>query len=134
MNERQWDASYTYDGYCVVSTRFRSVVGNRGARYIELPSEPSFFVLLPSERIRFDPIRRKTTFENFCTDCGRYHDVAGATPAFLREAPPPAELPGTDIDFGSGDEQSPLLVGGPKLAEELRVAALAGLDLRPAIV
>jgi hypothetical protein len=36
---------------------------------------------------------------------------------------------GTDIEFGSGDEQHPLLVVGAKLADELRAAQLLGVDL-----
>lgn len=131
LSKRGLDASYTHDGYFIVSTRFRDVVCERGARYQLLDSEPSFFVLHPAKRIRFDPVRRRTTFENFCNGCGRYHDIAGAIPAFLRSAPPPDELRGTDIEFGGGDEQHPLLIVGPNLAEELEAAGLAGIDLRP---
>ena len=126
-----WDVSYTYDGYFIVSSRFREVLADRGAGYVELPAQPSCFVLVPLERLEFDAMRRGTKFENFCTKCSRYHDVAGATPAFLRFAPPPNELRGTDIEFGSGDEQHPLLVVGSTLADELRAADLSGLDLHP---
>jgi hypothetical protein len=130
LRKRQWDASYTYDGYCIVSARFRDVVRERGARYIALPSEPSFLALFPRERVAFDVERRRTTFQNLCTECGRYRDVAGATPAVLRHPAPPAqEMRGTDIEFGSGDEQHPLLVVGAKLADELRAAQLLGVDL-----
>lgn len=43
LTDRRWDISYTYDGYCIVSQRFSDVLGDRGSRYIELRSEPSFF-------------------------------------------------------------------------------------------
>jgi hypothetical protein len=129
--ERHFDVSFTYDGYCIVSERFRDAVGDRGARYIDLPSEPSFFALFPAARVAFDPVRRRTRFTNHCPDCDRWHEVAGATPAFLLEEPPPTELRGTDVEFGSGDEQHPLLIVGSKLADELRAADLKGVELRP---
>jgi hypothetical protein len=129
---REWDVGYTYDGYCIVSQTFRDALRERGARYIALPSEPSFFVLVPTERIPFDAARRRTAFDNLCADCGRYHDIAGARPVFLKSEPPPDELRGTDVEFGSGDEQHPLLVLGARLAEELHGAGLRGLQLRQA--
>lgn len=85
--ERRFDLSFTYDGYCIVSERFRSVVADRGARYVPLPSEPSFFALFSRQRVPFDAARRQTRFTNRCSECGRWHDVAGATPAFLLEDP-----------------------------------------------
>jgi hypothetical protein len=130
LSERGCDASYTYDGYLIVSARFREVVADRGARYVDIPAEPSCSVLIPVERVRFDAIRRRTTFENFCEACGRYHDVAGATPAFLRSVPPPDGLRATDLEFGSGDEQHPLLIVGARLADELREAQLQGVELK----
>jgi hypothetical protein len=72
-----------------------------------------------------------TSTTNGRNECSQYHDIAGATPAFLRSAPPHNELRGTDIEFGSGDEQHPLLVVGSTLAQELLAADLSGLDLHP---
>jgi hypothetical protein len=52
-------------------------------------------------------------------------------PVFLKSEPPPDELRGTDVEFGSGDEQHPLLVLGTTLADELKGASLRGMHLRP---
>ena len=131
LSQTQWDVSYTYDGYCIVSARFRDVVGEREAHYLDLPSQPDFFALFADGRVAFDVERRGTRFENFCRECGRYRDIAGATPAFLKPPlPRPDELRRTDVEFGSGEEQSPLLIVGADLADELRGAGLSGLDLR----
>lgn len=59
--------------------------------------------------------------------------VAGATPAFLRVNQPLLDqLFRTDVEFGSGNEQHPLIVMGPGVAERLRNADLLGIDLLPA--
>jgi hypothetical protein len=129
LSQRRWDVSYTYDGYCVVSDRFREVLGDRGASYIDLPSEPSFFALFATKQVGFDAERRRTRFERFCNECRRFTDVAGATPAFSKEMTLlPNELSRTDVEFGSGDERHPLLLLGPGSAAELRAADLVGLE------
>jgi hypothetical protein len=130
LTDRGWDISYTYDGYCIVSQRFRDHVRDRGASYVALPAEPSFFALFATESVEFDAQRRRTRFENFCEECERFTDVAGATPVFLKEREPlPNKLRRTDIEFGSGDERRPLLLVGPDLGAELRAAELVGLEL-----
>jgi hypothetical protein len=80
---RQFDASYTYDGYLIVSDRFREIARTAGAQCVGLPAEPTFFGLLADEVVAFDTARRGTRFENRCERCGRYRAVAGATPVFL---------------------------------------------------
>ena len=131
LKKRQWDISFTYDAYCIVSTRFRDALGNdRGAIYRALPSEPLFFVLDANEAVAFDSHRRKTRFENFCEGCGRYRQVIGSTPVFLPTTEPlPDRLLRTDIEFGSDDALHPLLLVGPNLGADLASADLAGLEL-----
>ena len=72
-----------------------------------------------------------TRFEDKCSSCGIYAAVAGATPAFLRanEVVGSDEFVRTDIEFGSGDEQHPLIICGERAAEILREAALKGIEL-----
>ncbi|MGB3410169.1 MAG: hypothetical protein WBA45_03140 [Microthrixaceae bacterium] len=124
------DAGYTYDGYLIVSERLRSVVGDRGALYDVLPSEPGHFSLRADEEVRFDTVRRRTRFEGLCETCGRYEAVAGATPVFLIDQQPlPDRLVRTDIEFGSGDEKGPLLLLGEGLGRKLQAAGLKGVDL-----
>lgn len=126
------DASYTYDGYFVVSDRFVAVVGKHAASFLELPAEPGFFAVVPQVVVAFDSERRGTRFEDLCSACGRYGSVAGATPAFLRLAKAlPDAIARTDIEFGSGDERSPLLLVGPDLGSRIAAAALTGVELSP---
>lgn len=125
------DISTTYDGVVIVSPRFRKVVeeaGLTGLAFGELGG--GYAVLRATRRVAFDSNGRKTRFENQCRECGNYQSVVGATPAFLM--PPvevdPKEFVWTDIEFGSGDEKSPLLLCGDEAAKVLRKAKLKGLD------
>lgn len=130
LSVKRWDVSATYDGYMIVSQRFRDALGDRGAVYGDLPAEPSFFTLRAEEQVAFDAERRRTRFTHFCDECQRFTQIAGATPVFLKEeARLPDELRRTDIVFGSNDGQHPLLLVGPGLGADLRRADLAGLDL-----
>lgn len=125
------DISTTYDGAVVVSRRFRSAVDDArltGLTFEEVGS--GYAVLWVDRRVKFDAQTRMTRFENPCARCGTYESVIGATPAFLM---PPvdigaAEFVWTDIEFGSGDEKSPLLICGDQAAKVLRGAKLKGLD------
>jgi hypothetical protein len=132
LQKAQFDASYTYDGYLIVSERFRSVTDGPGAHFVALPSSPGFYSLVVDNRVPFDAARRKTVFEQPCDECGRFFVVAGATPVFLKVRFRLAdELYRTDVEFGTGNEQHPLIVMGPGLASRLREENLAGVDLRP---
>src|SRR5438270_9501081 len=51
------DASYTYDGYLIVSERFRSLAPGQGVRFIELPSAPGFYSLVVDNIVPFDAAR-----------------------------------------------------------------------------
>ncbi len=126
------DVSGSYDGVLVVSQRFRETYiagGLTGLVFTEVG--PTHWAVLPERTVMFDSKTRGTRFESRCSSCGIYAEVAGATPAFLRanEVIGPDEFVRTDIEFGSGDEQHPLIICGERAAEELRKAALKGLEL-----
>jgi hypothetical protein len=130
LRDKRFDASYTYDGYLIVSERFRVVADAAGGRYIELPSIPGFYSLVVDRVVPFDSARRGTIFERPCEECGRFYVVAGATPAFLLvDGPLSDDFFRTDVEFGTGDEQTSLIALGAELAATLRAADLAGVDL-----
>ncbi|MGA2837012.1 MAG: hypothetical protein ABSF84_10485 [Acidimicrobiales bacterium] len=126
------DASYTYDGYLIVSSVLAGELEAHGASVVAIPSAPGYSTVNPIERVAFDAERRKTRFEEFCNECRRYFSIVGAIPAFLAGASAalPDRVVGTDIEFGSGDEQRPLLIVGPALGESLSSRGLSGLHLR----
>jgi hypothetical protein len=126
------DVSITYDGVTVVSARFLEIyVGSQlcGLRFHEIAQ--GFSILAATRRVAFDTAARRTALKNHCVSCGQFQTVAGATPAFLL---PPVdvskeEFVWTDVEFGSGDEQHPLLICGELACAALRKARLRGLDV-----
>lgn len=132
LRDKRFDVSATYDGYLIVSERFREIADGPGARFIALPSATGFYSLIVDNAVPFDAARRKTRFEQLCAECGRYFVVAGATPAFLKvDSLAADQLYRTDVEFGTGNEQHPLIAVGTAMGDRLRAARLAGLDLSP---
>lgn len=128
----RYDVSTSSDGVVVVSTRFRELyetTGMTGLRFISLGDNA--FAVQSTELVRFDAMRRGTRFVDKCGACGHYESVVGAAPAFLEQGTRVADMgfARTDLEFGSGDEKSPVLVCGDSAAGALREARLSGMDL-----
>ena len=132
LKHSTYDFSYTYDGYAIVSDRFRAVVEDRGlsgADYVTLPRAPGFYVLVPNSMVEFDAARRKTRFESWCPACQHYGSIAGATPAFLKELPQ-SDFSRTDVEFGSGNERHYMVVVSERTKEALEDADISGPEFR----
>lgn len=136
LKRKVFDFSYTYDGCCIVSLRFREAcerLGLDGLTFLEIDAEPKWFRLIVEKVLAFDTARRRTRFENQCAMCGKFESVAGASPAILKGVMSPV-LEGiyrTDIEFGTKDEQHPLLIAGIDTARKLRKEKLTGLLFKP---
>ena len=134
IKKRRYDVSFTYDGVMVASSAFKSVYdssGLTGLRFTPLPDDRTFFSIQADTVVRFDAKRRGTRFEKQCSACGRFESVVGATPAYLMEGSPIPDqgFRRTDLEFGSDDEKSPLLLCGPSAGQALKAAKLKGLAL-----
>src|SRR4051812_22112927 len=87
VRRRKWDISATYDGYTLVSKRFRDLCERHrwtGVHFASLPADPSFFVLRVLPAVAFDAERRETRFVQPCPTCRAFYGVAGATPVYLK--------------------------------------------------
>jgi rubredoxin len=132
MSRRSYDLSFTYDGYCIASSRFMEVClshGLVGGVFRPLPGDREFFHLTSDQIVEFDAVRRKTRFERFCVSCGLYGAVAGATPAYLRGIPA-NDFSCTDLCFGSGNEKQPLIVVSALARKTLADERLRGPEFR----
>lgn len=132
---RTWDISATYDGYKVVSKRFREFSekhGWEGMTFVPLPADKDFFVLRLSRVLPFDAKRRRTRFEDPCPACGAFYNVIGANPVYLRGVTEPIQegFFRSDLEFASGPEQGPLILVGIATAEKLREQGFQKLYLK----
>lgn len=139
IKKRKYDYSITYDGVTIVSPRFRWCYSSNslvGLEFRELPDDRDFFAIRPTRVVRYDADTRGTTFDKLCPKCGRFGEVIGATPVFLVSGTSIGEneFVRTDLEFGSADEQSPLVLCGQKSADVLAVAKLRGVGLRPCVL
>lgn len=136
ISRRTLDFGVTYDGITVVSHRFKSAYDSKemaGLNFRELPCDQSFFAVNATIVVPFDAKRRKTRFINACRRCGNFESVVGATPVFLMCGTEIGEwqFVRTDLEFGTRDEKSPLLICGSAAADALMDANLNELDLIP---
>jgi hypothetical protein len=115
--KRKNDFIYTYDGYLLVSKKIGNMLIGKYKNendFKKLPSDDEYFWLNPQRVIQFDVIKRKTQFENYCPYCKEYSDVIGSNPIMLmtNENINGKVIYKTDIEFGSGYEQHPLIILG----------------------
>ena len=122
VKRRRLDVSSTYDNVLLVSRRLaEACLDEWEVGLVPLTADPEFLALRPPRIVPFDAERRGTRFENKCSLCGRYESVVGAKPGFLRISalPTPDGFFRTDLEFGSGDEKSPLIVASLSVRERL---------------
>jgi len=134
LRKRNFDVSTTYDGVAVVSKRFREWLKRHklvGIELRELPADRTFHQLLATRSVAFDDIRRGVIREDQCPICHRYDSVARGYPVYLKpgEVIGAMEIVRTDLEFGTADEQSPILIAGEEAAELLRQSGLTGFYL-----
>jgi hypothetical protein len=130
----RFDTCATYDGQALVSARFKEFcISNQlsGVTFLDFKLASGVFHLIVDRIVPFDTARRGTRFSGMCPTCKRYWSVIGATPAYLVGDRKLEEgLYRSDLFFGEGDEQHPLLFAGISTAEKMLASGLC-LDLRP---
>jgi len=130
VNRRVYDVSYTYDGYCIVSRKFKEIVDRYdidGAIFQPLENDKDFFSLTSMQIIEFDYKKRVTRFEKKCNVCGNYESVIGATPAYFK-SDIKHDICRSDLKFGSGNAKSPLLLISNKTLKVFLKEKMKGLD------
>lgn len=129
VKKRIYDISYTYDGYCIVSIKFKEACLRAefsGIDFIDLPNDKEFFYLKSNNVVKFDIEKRETRFENYCHACGNYGAIAGANPAFIK-GKLSSDICRTDIMFGSGNEKHHLLLISSKAKDIVTREKIRGI-------
>ncbi len=133
--ELPFDLSTSYDGVLVASKHFVSAASDVDSSALELRNlQKGLLAIRPTVVVAFDSKKRGTRFERQCAACGQYESVIGATPVQLVEGSvvPEDGFARTDVEFGSGDEKTPIVLCGARMAERLSREKLRGLELVPA--
>jgi hypothetical protein len=126
------DLGCTYDGVIIASDKAADFLRQSGIAGVELvPLAKGNYFVKVSLVVRFDFKAKGTAFENQCVACGQFESVTGATPPVLcsGEIVPDNGIVRTDLEFGSNDEKSPVLLCGEAAAGQLARANLKGLVL-----
>ncbi len=128
------DLTYTYDGQCIASVKLIEALEEEcPGDYHAYPvgDDARYFHLFPVRTVPFDIERRETRLLSFCSTCGFYDEVIGATPAFLKVDGPLAHgFYGSDILFASGNEKHPLLFISSDMKAIFKVRGLKGIDFQ----
>jgi len=128
----KYDLSYSYDGVLVATRAFKEAVESAAiGGMIFRPLQRGLFWAGPQSTVAFDAARRGTKFEDLCPTCGQYEAVTGAAPVYLADG---VTVEGrvfvrTDLEFGSADEKSPVVLCSDEAQRELKRRKLKGVDL-----
>jgi hypothetical protein len=111
------DICSTYDGYTIVSTKFKDFCqdqGYLGLEFVPFALAPGRFWLKVNNIVAYDGEARKTQFSYYNEEFKSYKEVIGATPVYLQNKV--AEIGDgifrTDIFFGENFKKCPLLLCG----------------------
>ncbi|MDR0404427.1 MAG: hypothetical protein LBH37_01320 [Oscillospiraceae bacterium] len=129
---KQYDVSYTWDGYLIVSKRFKQFCEEKSyqnAVFHSIPQEPDFYFLESSKIIPLDYARRPVEFIDLCKVCNRYAEVIGMSKNFVQQGFFMEEntFYRTEYDFGSHNRKSPLIIVSLQMAKEMAAQKFKGL-------
>ena len=128
VKKRRRDVTATYDGYVIVSQRlvdFGLAHACELDGLVELPGDRGFYWFRPSRTLAF-----AATTSNPCPTCHAFYNVIGPQPVFCQELRGPL-APGfyrSDLEFGSGPEQGPVIVVGAETGEEMNRFLIVEFD------
>src|SRR5690606_26792944 len=134
LKVKKFDISYTYDGYLIVSKMLKEFLEGEvsiGVNFHRLVQEPEFFWLEVISEITFDWKMRRTKLLNQCPKCLVFEEVAGSTPAFVKDSDllSSNKILRTDIEFGFKTSRFPLVILNLELLEKFKLLEISGLSL-----
>ena len=136
LKRRTNDISYTYDGRCIVSLRFKEFCkreGYVGLTFKVFEREPNFYLFQVDNELSFDSAVSKTEFLEYCEECNNYKEIIGFSPGHLRSIGNRLSdgFYRTDLLFGSGNSKHPLIIVAPETKIKFEREKLQGGYLEP---
>lgn len=133
LKKKQMDVSYTYDGYLIVSYRFKSFCKENNFQNIvfnSIESQPDFFFLESIKVIPLDYLRRNVQFIDLCSTCNQFAEVIGATPSYLGDYDfkiHENNFYKSEFNFGSYSHKAPLIIVSIDIAKLHSIQKFKGL-------
>jgi hypothetical protein len=124
------DYSSTYDGFTIVSEKFKTFCegeGYVGLEFVALAGGNYYWFKVHTV-VEYDATGRGTRFINFDKDCDGFEEIIGANPVYLKDKRILADgFYRTDLCFGSYAGKSPLFLIGPGTKEKLEQAGFESI-------
>lgn len=131
--KKKGDMFYTYDGFCIVSERFKSFCDEReypNLTFIALTKSVGFYFFMPQDIYELDYSRKEVEFINKRNCCGSYDEVIGSVPSY--------KAPDFSIDtndficrskwaFGSYGQKNLLIIVGLDTVTAMKAYGLKGM-------
>jgi hypothetical protein len=133
VTKRKPDLMHTYDGFCIVSEKFKGFCIEReypNLTFIALVKSKGFYYFEPHDIYGLDYARRKVQFITKRDCCGNYDEVIGATPGYKSK----------DFDIGTNDfvcraeyffgshgRKGPLIIIGLETVKAMKEYGLRGI-------
>jgi hypothetical protein len=134
ITKKYLDCSYTYDGYFIVSKRFKLFYEKSnfmGLKFFKINKKYDLYYAKAFKSIEFDSKRRKTKFLEFNQECEMFNEIVGATPICLKSKKKVTNsFFKTDVLFGRGYSQSPFLIVDIEIGKKLKKEKFKGLQLK----
>lgn len=124
---------YTYDSFCIVTEDFKNFCTLNhypNLEFKEFPKSPGNYYFTPLDIFPLDPIRQKIKFEECCSSCGGFKGAYGSSPGFKSKnftLPSNDFIYRSDIEFGSEEKKSPLIIVGLETEIKMKKFGLKGI-------
>lgn len=126
VTKRKPDFMNTYDGFYIVSEKFKSFCEERkypNLTFILLEKSKGFYYFEAQDIYELDYVRRKVRFIMKRDCCGNYDEIIGATPGYKRESfnmPTNDFICRSEYFFGSHWKKNPLIIIGLETAKAMK--------------
>ena len=133
--KKSMDISSTYDGYTIVSEKFRLFCKSQaisGIEFIGLPMQTEHYRLVVRNIIEIDKTNSVgIRYLYYCDRCRSYAGVFGTGGVRFKgiESPITQGIYRTDLEFAQAHEQCPVIVVGTEVAAAMKSANFKGICL-----
>lgn len=133
MHKKKGDVFYTYDGFCIVTEKFKSFCDAndyRNLKFTVLPKSPGYYVFEAEDVFRCDPVRSRFSYGKKQECCGQYSWITmGTMLCKSKEFYLPTDdfISSRDYWLGDGNRKSTEIIIGTKTAGKMKQAGISGI-------